>query len=291
MRRWIPAAAVAAVAMAIAARAADDGSPFPYCPIVDGGREDFAALSLGIAPDEAIEGVGEDFGFLEWQAHVSLGYYRTSSGDIDLSLGGRMWTPTDGTGFGLPSSFGEGYLRARWDLRTTQGLTLRAEIFPGYYGGSSEMEWDNFNVPFAMSGIQAFGPEVAVQGGFRVHPGYAFDPIVGVRWAPHRDVTLDAAYPETRISWRLHPAVSLLAGYQVNRMWRFSLDDDDPGGDLMMQDHRLYAGANVTIGGLMTLTVRAGSLMHRTIDYTHGSLPEGDIDDGFFCAFGVTGEF
>jgi len=291
MRRWIAAAVPAALAMAFTTRAADEGSPFRYCPIVDGGREEFAAFSIGIAPDEAIEGVAEDFGFVEWQARVSLGYYRTSSGDIDLSLGGRMWTPTDGTGFGLPSSFGEGYLRARWDLRTTQGLTLRAEVFPGYYGGSSEMEWDNFNVPFAMSGIQSFGREVAVQGGFRVHPGYAFDPIVGVRWAPHRDVVIDAAYPETRAFWRLHPAVALLAGYQINRMWRFSLDDDDPGGDLMMHDHRLYAGANVTVGGLMTFTARFGSLLHRTIDYTHGPLPEGDIDDGYFFSFGIIGEF
>ncbi len=291
MKRWFQAAGLAALTFAGPARAGGDGSPFPYCPIVDGDRESFAALSLGVAPDEAIEDAGEDFGFLEWQGRISLGYYRTSRGDLDFALAGRLWTPTDGSSFGLPGSFGEGYLRVRWDLRTTEGLTLRSEVFPGYYAGSSELEWDNFNIPFSMSGIQAFSKRFAVQGGFRVHPGYAFDPIVRLCFVPHPDLTFDLGYPETRALWRLHPDVSVVCGYQINRMWRFSLDEDDPGGDLMMLDHRVYAGANVKLGGLMTLTVRGGALLHRTIDFTQGTLPEGDVDDGYFLSAGITGEF
>jgi hypothetical protein len=72
-------------------------------------------------------------------------------------------------------------------------------------------------------------------------------------------------------------------------MWRFSLDDDDPGENLTVRDHRLYLGADLKPGGLMTFTVRLGRLLNRQIDYSLG--PEADVDAGFFLALGVAGEF
>lgn len=276
-------------AMAVSQASADVSVPaVPYCPIVDGGRDSMAAISLGFAPDEAVAGAAADFGFLETIGRVSMGYYRTSMGDFDLALGGRFWIVT-GDGFGLPGSFGHGFVRVRWDLRTAQGLTLRTDALPGIYSGSSHLELNNFNVPFALSGIQAFDKSFAVQGGVHIHPGYAFDPIVGLRYAPHRDLTLDLAYPETRFRWNIHPVLTLVGGYQVNRMWRFSLDDDDPGENLAIRDHRLYLGADVKPGGLMTFTVRAGRLLNREIDYSPG--PKAEVEDGFFFALGIAGEF
>ncbi|MBU4460064.1 MAG: hypothetical protein KJ579_05810 [Verrucomicrobia bacterium] len=281
--------AVCMVTLAVFRAPADaPGSGIPYCPIVDGGRDSLAAISLGLAPDEAIAGAAADFGFLETIGRVSLGYYRTSMGDFDLALGGRFWIATGG-GYGLPDSFGQGFVRIRWELRTTQGLTLRTDALPGMYSGSSHLELDNFNVPFALSGIQAFNKVFAVQGGVHIHPGYAFDPIVGLRYAPHRDLTLDLAYPETRIRWNVHPVLALVGGYQVNRMWHFSLDDDDPSDNLTIRDHRLYLGADLKPGGFMTFTVRAGRLLSREIDYSPG--PEADVADGFFFALGIAGEF
>lgn len=287
-RAGLGIAAFAAATAASAAPADAPASAIPYCPIVDGGRDSLATISMGLAPDEAIAGAAADFGFLETIGRVSLGYYRTSMGDFDLALGGRFWITT-GDGYGLPDSFGQGFVRVRWDIRTTQGLTLRTEALPGIYSGSSHLEFDNFNVPFALSGIQAFNTSFAVQGGVHIHPGYAFDPIVGLRYAPHRDLALDLAYPETRIRWHAHPTVALIGGYQVNRMWRFSLDDDDPSDNLTIREHRLYFGADLKPGGLMTFTVRAGRLLNREIDYTPG--PEAGVDDGFFVALGIAGEF
>ncbi len=290
MRQWILAAGFAVAATAAGAQGTRS-TMIPHCPIVDGGRDPLGSASVGWAPAKAIEDTGEDFGFFDFAGQVSLGYYRTAAGDFDLSVAGHLWTPTDGDNYDVPDSFGQGYLRLRWDIRTTQGLTLRAEARPGYYAEVAHLEWSDFNLPFSLSGIQAFNKQFAVQGGVAIHPGYAFDPILGLRFVPHRDLVMDLAYPESRLYWHVHPVFALLGGYQVNRMWIFSLSEDDPGEDFILRDQRLYGGFDLTLGGLMTLTARGGMLLGRELDFTHGDDTKAEVDEGFFVSFGIAGEF
>lgn len=294
MRTWKRLAVVwFGLASAGASPPAPEDGLYPYCPIVDGARDPLAAGSVGWTPNAAIRHASEKFGFVEMAGHVSFGYFRTQAGDFDLSFHGRLWFATDGRRYDVPDTFGQGAVRVRWDHRTPQGLTFRGEMLPGYYAELGHLEWDDLALPVKLSGIQTIHRSFAVQAGFGIYPGFenAFDPILGVRFAPHPDFTVDLAYPESRAVWRVHPDVGIVGEYQIHRVWQFSREHGADGGDFVLRDHRLAAGADVRLTPFVRATGRAGMLLQREIGSERGIFREAGVSDSLFLSFGIAGDF
>lgn len=285
---------LAAAGAAAAQTHAVSGRPLSEpCPIVDADREPWAGGSLGWTPYETIENSSESFGFFEGAGHLSAGYYRTRAGDFDLSLRGRLWLALNGENYEVPSVFGHLYLRTRWDVRLAPELTLRADAMPGYYAEVSHIEWDDFNVPLAVSGVATVDRSFAVQAGAAFYPGFEnfLDPILLARWKPAAQMTVDLGYPENAIRWRPQPMVTLLAGHRFNRTWQFSLARSDPNGDFMYRDQRLEFGLDVGVAGWLTFSTRLALLMERELDFESGLYQDARVDDGILFTFGVSGAF
>lgn len=266
---------------------------YPYCQIVDRVLEPGADLSLGYAPEEKVADSTSKFGFVETIADLALGYYRTGAGDFDLSLHFRLWSEMGSNHYDLPDQFGFLRLKVQWDWRTQDGLTYRIAGYPGIYSALEDLAFDDLFVPFSLSGIQAFNERLSAQAGLSVYPGFdnVIDPIVGLRWAPADDWTFDLGYPETRGLWKALPGATLLAGYQVNRTWEFSLAESAPYNHFMYYDQRLYGGLDVEIADFTQLMFRGGWLFGRNLDFSSGIYRDSEIERGYFFSIGIGGLF
>lgn len=266
---------------------------FPYCQIVDRVVEPGAMASLGYAPSERIGDSTSEFGFIETIGDLALGYYRTGAGDLDISLHLRLWSEMGSNPFDLPDHFGFLRFKTQWDWRTQDGLTFRATAFPGIYSAMEDLALDDLFVPFSVSGIQAFNEQTSVQLGLAAYPGFdnTIDPIIGLRWAPSDDWLFDVAYPETRALWKVVPTASLMAGYQVNRTWEFSLAESAPYNHFMYYDQRAYGGLDIEIADFTQLMFRGGWLMSRSLDFSGGSGRDSPVERGFFFSIGLGGLF
>ncbi len=284
---------VGALAAAMASPAAWVMRPPTSCPIADGDREPWAGGSISISPTETIEHSSDSYGFVESAGHISLGYYRLTAGTLDVTLRGRLWFSINGDHYEVPTLFGQLYVRSRWDLRLPTGLTLRTEAMPGYYAEVEHIELDDFTLPVSFSAIAAADRTLAGQIGFSLYPSFEnwVDPLLRVRWRPTPSLTADIGYPETRLHWRLLPELAVLGGYEVNRVWQFSLSRNDEKGDFMLRDHRFYVGLEVGGGQWLTVSARLVWLLNREFDYEAGLFQDAKVDDGILFAVGVHGEF
>ncbi len=278
-----------AVACAAASAALAEDSGYPFCPVVDQVTEPLAALELGFVGRGAVERAAGDFGFVEERAHAEIGYYRTGIGDFQFTGFLRTWLTTGGEIAGLPDQFGQFGLRARWDLRTYQAFTFRADVMPGLYSDFEDAGTDDIAFPFALSAIQALSDRVAVQAGVSVYPGFdrVADPLVGIRWIATDGLLFDLYYPESRMLWQLAPAWSAALGVAVHRAWEFQLEDADPRDRFRYEDTRAYAGVHRLLGDTVEVTFRLGVTFDRRIEFTGGGAGEQDVDDALFLAFGL----
>lgn len=265
----------------------------PSCPIADGEREAWASGTLGVSPTETIEHSSDSFGFVEALGHISLGYYRLHAGTLDLMLQGRLWATMNGDHYEVPSFFGHLYVRSRWDLRVQPGVTLRTDLWPGYYAAMEHLEVDDFNIPFSFSAIGTADRTLASQVGVSIFPGYEnwLDPLLRIRWRPTSEMMADIGYPEIRLHWQPIPEIAFVSGYECNRVWQFSLSRDDPKSDFMLRDQRFYLGVDVGSRHWLTFSARLAWLLDRELDYTAGLFQDANIDEGILFALGVSGEF
>jgi len=259
---------------------------------IAGEREEWASASIAWAPTETIEDSTEKFGFLEAAGRMSLGYYWLRSGSFDFDARARLWLTLDGGRYEVPGALAQLFVRTRWDLRLSP-ITARFEAMPGYYAEPEHVEWDDFNLPVAASAIFEPVRGLSGQAGFVVYPGFEnyLDPILRVRWQPAALLTADVGYPETRVAVCPHPQLKLVGGWQVNRVWQFSLSSDDRKGDFMMRDQRLYLGLDVGEPGRLTFSARLTWLLERELDYEAGLYQDAQVDDGVMYWIGVSGEF
>ena len=294
MKRAILLAAGVAMALpGVGEAAAVPAGPggYPYCQFVDRPEPELA-LSLGYVTREPIEGTHSDFGFVEERGHAEFGYFRTAAGDLSLGATLDAWIATGGQSVRLPAQFGRLSLDLRWDVRTREGLTFRMEAFPGFYNDFREFSGDAFFVPFALSGIQAINDQFSARVGVGIYPGFeaAFDPILGLRWAPFDSLRIDAGYPESRVAWTVVPDVTILAGFEIRRTLEFQTCDD-VRGDFLYREWRAYLGTDLALSDMAKCMVRAGTIRGRSVDFSAGDFQKRDVDNAFFFSIGIGGQF
>ncbi len=266
-------------------------------PILDGEREPSLRVELGVVPTETIENSSESFGWVELSGLGSLGYYRTLAGDFDLLVHARLWQTIEGDRYEVPDLFGMCYLRARWDLRLPIPVwpepALRVDVMPGYYAELEHVEWDDFNIPVAASLIGTADRTLAGQLGLAFYPGFEnyFDPIARVRWVPHPTVAVDVGYPRTAVIWSPYPQIAIEGGWELNRVWQFSLARADHAGDFMYRDQRAFVGLGVEVAPGFKTWARVFWLAKRELDFEAGPFQDAKVDDGVMWSLGSSWDF
>lgn len=291
MRKWPKLCGAMVMAGGLAAAGASFADEIPFCQIADRVVTPRFAMSVDYASEGNSDRGGEGLGFVEEFGSVEYGYFRTDAGDFTLGSTFDFMFPTTG-GEGIPDVLGRLTFDGRWDLRTRDGLTFRSEIFPGFYSDFVSPGLDHFSMPFAFSGIYAFHDQLSGQLGVRVQPGFhaAFDPILGIRWAPAENLVVDACYPRSMVRWDIVPEVSWLAGAEINRTWEYKLSDEDIGDRLLYSDKRLYTGMRFKLGEVWELGFRVGWLFGRTLEWRSSPFGEREVSGGYFAgiSFGAT---
>ena len=282
-----------AAGMLIAAAAAAQDAQFPYCQIVDRPLapvyELHAAFITGAETDLPD---GGDTAVVEERAHLSLGYYRTSYGDLDLGLAWNSWIPLDSTDADLPDQFGQFYLDLHWDLRTRDAFTFRTELQPGLYSDYRDVGSGDFFLPFGISGIQAFSEYFSVRIGVRVFPEFDhdFDPIALLRFSPTDNLLFDVGYPVSRVWFQPHPAWTLQGVLEFRRADEFRLTENDPRHQFRFADTRVYGEVSYAFRPMLNLVLRAGIVRDREINFESGAPDSVELDDAPFYSLGLSGQ-
>ena len=165
------------------------------------------------------------------------------------------------------------------------------EAFPGYYNDFQDFSGDALFVPFALSGIQAINSELSARVGVEIYPGFeaAYDPILGLRWAPFDNLRFDAGYPDSRATWTVVPDVAVVAGFEVRRTLEFQTRDD-VRDEFLYREWRAYVGTDLALSDLVQFLVRAGTVRGRSVDFSAGDFQKEDVGNAFFVSIGVGGQ-
>ncbi len=285
-------ALLAALAATVSAASAQEAR-FPYCQIVDRPLAPVHELHLGyVASADAGGPEGGETAVVEEQARVSLGYYRTSYGDLDLGLAWDTWVPMDAADAGLPDQFGRLYLDTHWDLRTRDAFTFRTEFMPGLYSDYRDLGGGDLYLPFGISGIQAFSEYFSVRIGVRIYPGFDrdYDPVVLARFSPTDNLLFDLGYPVSRVWFQPFAGWTLQGVLEFRRPDEFHLEDGDAREQFRFADTRLYGEAAFAFTPILNLVLRAGVVRDRTIDFQSGAPDRIHLDDATFVSLGISGQ-
>ncbi len=275
----------------LAAAAGGGGYPFPYCQVVDRALEPRSGVEWFFAASRRVE-KGGTLGWAGTRAWTELYYLRTGRGDAAFSAAARMDIPT-GDGLDLPDALLALALRARWDLRGYNGLTIRTEAEPGFYS-ASDTPGAGFDVPFAITAIRSVADRLSGFAGlrFQLRDERAVDPLLGLRYSPWDAVILDVGYPESRARWQISRYGGIALGVELDRRREFALDADDERERVRYRESRYYGAVSFALGDFWNLDLRAGLAAGRAIGFAEGA-DRGirKMEGGMFMGVGVSGAF
>jgi hypothetical protein len=139
------------------------------------------------------------------------------------------------------------------------------------------LNWDDFNLPFAVGGTYIFSPDLQlILGvGVDIERKYPVIPVAGVRWKISRQWLLDAVLPTPRLNFEMSNYVTLYVGGNIKQA-NFRVDDDfgDAHGIprlnhaiLSYSEVRTGAGFDWKISPIVTFTGEVGYQPYRNFDF------------------------
>lgn len=249
------------------------------CPVLDTPFRTFRGVEITHAP-------GADTGTTGWGDSVSV---------TDVALWGRLprWANDYGgelevrghadlrvlsgmkAGSGIDRQHGFVMLRgaAVWHQRYYGGVGLQVRMQPGMYTAVGKLAGNVFSVPVGATLVQAFSPEFAVFAGGDYYADFAveFDPVLGLLYSRHKEIWLQLAYPETRLSFRPYGGrFAFGAGADVVRWPEYRLVRDDTYRRLRFQENQAYVALSWDTRGFTQFDVRIGYLFDRSATFEDG---------------------
>lgn len=164
------------------------------------------------------------------------------------------------------------------DMQFSDSIIVRAEGQPGLYNsGLGHLNWDDFNLPFAVGGTYIFSPDLQlILGvGVDIERKYPVIPVAGVRWKISRQWLLDAVLPTPRLNFEMSNYVTLYVGGNIKQA-NFRVDDEfgDAHGIprlnhaiLSYSEVRTGAGFDWKISPIVTFTGEVGYQPYRNFDF------------------------
>ena len=176
---------------------------YPFCQILDRVETPPWEVHLAYISEADVSGpAGDKFSIVRVDGGGGIGYYRTRSGDFDITGGYQLQWLTDDGGIGLPDNLAAVSINASYALRNPEGQALKLTLSPSLRNDLQEFGHGALTMPVEILGIQAFSPEVSGMIGVAFFPWYDhwFDPRFGLRIAPVDMLVIDLMYPESKIA-------------------------------------------------------------------------------------------
>jgi hypothetical protein len=180
------------------------------------------------------------------------------------------------SGAQLPDTLQSASLVVGLDTQLSDSILLRVEAQPGFYG-TSNLNFEDFNMPFIIGGTYIYSPNVQfVLGvGVDVERKYPVIPGAGVRWKFARQWVLNAVLPKPRLEFEAAKNLTLYAGANIKETgFRVGDHFGDRQGHprlnhalLTYSEVRAGLGADWKISSILTLTGEAGYEPYRTFDF------------------------
>lgn len=263
---------------------------WPYCQILDGTeapawRVDVEYTGKGRVKTEG----GSEVSVWNISGGGGLYYWRTETGDLDLTGAYDFWIWDGSGGIALPDRTVALRLRADYIVRNWDGSALLLGVKPGIYSDAEELTIKSIYVPVEVLGIQAFNPRVSGLIGVAIYPGFdrVFDPRFGVRMAATDSVRFDLMYPESRVTFR-PDEWELFAGVRHDAVNEFRLEEDDVRKQFAFRETRAYWGSAWPIGDAFRMEAEVGWAFNREVDFKREA-PGRDIEDAWYIRVGIGG--
>ncbi len=283
------AATLGLVAMLIAPSVFAQPTP-PFCQILDGTEAPAWTANLGYTAGAKVKSANpRDVSVWSVDGGGGLYYWRTDSGDWDLS-GAYELRMFDGSGgVNLPDRVGALRLDLAYVVRNMDGSALRFDLFPGLYSDTEDFSAKDFYLPLQVLAIQSFNPQISGLIGIAVYPGFdrTFDPRFGVRFAPVETLRVDLMYPESRVTFRPEE-FEVYAGLRHSAVNEFRLEDGDPRKSIGFRETRLFLGTAWPLSDLLRFNVEVGYAFNREIEFKHAE-PDRNWDDALMVRVGIGG--
>lgn len=254
---------------AFAAPAVLAQSSAPFCQILDGAEDQAWTAGLGYTAPSKIEAPdGGDVALWSLNGGGGLYYWRTGTGDMDLSGAYDIWAIDGSGGIKLPDRVAALRLDFSFVKRDSNGSALQFDLYPGIYSDLEDVSLEDLYLPFQVLGIQAFNPQISGLIGVAIYPGFdrSFDPRFGIRYAPVESVRLDLMYPESRVTFR-PDILELYAGVRHDAVNEFRLEENDPRDSFAFRETRMYVGAAWPLNDLLRFNVELGYAFNREVDF------------------------
>lgn len=261
----------------------------PECPIADAEPRTAGFFEVGLISRQRVQGDNQGtFGMVETRGAAEVAYFYGSAGPFWMTGIVNLWMPIGGELADLPYQLGQLAILAQGDYRTWSGLTVRGELQPGIYSDLTTVNDRALAFPFGLHLIQAINPDVALQGGVRVTPGFnrRFDPVLGVRMKT-RDFQIDLFYPESSLLWQVGPDLTFLAQAAIRREYDFHINDPERNHRFRMKENRVTLGGDYALADNLLLMLRAGLIFDRGIAFKTNDIQSKDVDDAIFFSVGA----
>jgi hypothetical protein len=181
-------------------------------------------------------------------------------------------------GWPLPNTLQAANLVIGLDTQISDSILVRFEAQPGIYGaGTSDLEWEDANIPFVVGATYIYSPNLQfVLGvGVDVNRKYPVLPGGGIRWKMSSQWVLNAVLPRPRLEFELNPQFTLYAGAVIkSQTFRMSDDLGMARGALELNsavlnytEVRTGVGFDWKITPFITLTAEGGYLPYREFDF------------------------
>lgn len=287
IRRMIGAALFAGLIAAPPQAPAQYGAD--YCQILDRFEEPIWLGYAGYVNKARIQGF-DDVGMAEAGVASGLFYLHTDFGEVDLQAAVDSVFFSGGSDARLPGHVSAARLDLNYVLRFEYGYALRLGVEPGFYSEIAHANTDHIFYPFSIHGLRSFTPNISGLAGLNFYPGFdrLIDPRLGIRWAISDYMMLDLFYPKTEFVFRPTIDWAFRAGVEIREYLEYQLKSTDDRERLMMDETRIYLGADCLLTDTIQLSVRAGRVVDRNIDFKRFDL-EKKIEDAYFVRIGIGG--
>ena len=253
-----------------------------YCQILDDISGPVYQVGMGYISKSRFEGSSGKHGksaFLEMDGDWAFAYFRdVIFGDVDLNFRLRSILFTDSAGkVRLPGQVAKIALDTGWTARYENGMAVQARAVPGIYSDMEEIGSDDIFIPFSLSLIRAYNPQLSGIAGFEIRPGFetSIMPLIGVEWEINDVLKLDARLPESRLVWFAHRDWTTQLGFEWHNM-SFGLGDDRD--QITVEDYRAYWGLTCRISDQLEFTGELGRVFERSVEFKERAADADGVD-------------
>ena len=265
----------------------------PYCQILDRTDDLSWQMAAGYVTKEEVGGSGYDFGLVDIKAGANLAYYRTGIGDVNVQAGFDGFAILENGGLSLPQQVGALAADIQCTHRWMNGLAVQAEVWPGFYSDFEDLSGEDVFIPLELAGVYALNVNASVLAGARVYPDFdqTVVPHAGVRYALGDSLLLDLFYPDSRITFSPNETCDLYAGLSFRNYLEYQLAENDERNRLLLDEDRVYVGIDKAVSDQLQVTLQAGQVFNREIEFDAGTQAGGDVGDALFVKIGLGGLF